>query len=129
MDAQTYSNVTAACDQIAAKTRDPGISALSSRLHRALEKEHKPTMALVSFNMNHAERFAIIKDFTGADIPGELAARVDGAPACILFDFSSTAKLVIGLRIREVFFELSLPAAVRGKGIAWQTLPLGIEGN
>lgn len=90
MDAQTYSNVTAACDQIAAKTRDPGISALSSRLHRALEKEHKPTMALVSFNMNHAERFAIIKDFTGADIPGELAARVDGAPACILFDFSRT---------------------------------------
>ena len=83
MDAQTYSNVTAACDQIAAKTQEPGISALSSRLHRALEKEHKPTMALVSFNMNHAERFAIIKDFTGTDVPGELAAKVDGASACI----------------------------------------------
>ena len=88
MDAQTYSNVTAACDQIAAKTQEPGISALSSRLHRALEKEHKPTMALVSFNMNHAERFAIIKDFTGTDVPGELAAKVDGASACILFDYS-----------------------------------------
>lgn len=88
MDAQTYSNVTAACDQIAAKTREPGISALSSRLHRALEKEHKPTMALVSFNMNHTERFAIIKDFTGTDVPGELAAKVDGVPACLLFDYS-----------------------------------------
>ena len=95
MDAQTYSNVTAACDQIAAKTQEPGISALSSRLHRALEKEHKPTMALVSFNMNHAERFAVVKDFTGVDVPEELAAKTDGTPACILFDYNRTPGILV----------------------------------
>ncbi len=95
MDAQTYTNITAACDQIAAKTQAPGISALSSRLHRALEKEHKPTMALVSFNMNHAERFAIVNDFTGIAIPEELAAKVNGAPACILFDYSRSPGILI----------------------------------
>ena len=95
MDAQTYSNITAACDQIAAKTQEPGISALAARLHRAAEREHKPTMALVSFNMNHAERFAVVKDFTGVDVPEELAAKTDGTPACILFDYNRTPGILV----------------------------------
>ena len=95
MDAQTYSNITAACDQIAAKTQEPGISALAARLQRAAEREHKPTMALVSFNMNHAERFAVVKDFTGVDVPEELAAKTDGTPACILFDYNRTPGILV----------------------------------
>lgn len=94
MDAQKYREVTDVCDLIAAKTRDAGIMALADRVHKALEQEHKPTMALVSFNMNHLERFEMVKSQTGADIPSELVSMVEGNPACIIFEYSQKPTLL-----------------------------------
>lgn len=88
MDEQNGRTAVSVCDGLAAKTGDAALGASARLLHKALEQEHKPTMALVSFNMNHAERFEIIKNFGGAAVPEELTARVKGEPACIIFDYS-----------------------------------------
>ena len=88
MDTSKQTTILQKCDLIASKTKDPGMAAFSVRLHRALEKEHKPTMALVSFNMNHAERFDLIRQFTGAALPDELTAMTEGKPVSLLLDYA-----------------------------------------
>lgn len=94
MDTQTTQKVTDVCDLMAAKTQTADMTALASRVHRALTQEHKPTMALVSFNMSHAERFEIVKSYIGAAIPSALAAKVEGEPACIFLDYSPAPTLL-----------------------------------
>lgn len=94
MDTQTTQKVTDVCDLMAAKTSTPAMTALASRVRRSLTQEHKPTMALVSFNMNHAERFEIVKNYIGAALPSELASRVEGEPACIFLDYSPAPTLL-----------------------------------
>ena len=89
MDAQKYQEAARVCDLMADRTRDSHINALAGWLHKALEREHKPTMALVSFNMNHAERFAMLKEYAGLTVPKELAERVAGEPACLIFDYAA----------------------------------------
>lgn len=94
MDTQTTQKVTDVCDLMAAKTQSADMTALASRVRRSLTQEHKPSMALVSFNMNHAERFEIVKNYIGAVLPSELAARVEGEPACIFLDYSPAPTLL-----------------------------------
>lgn len=94
MDTQKYREATEVCDRIAARTQDQAIMSLTDRMHRALEQEHKPTMALVSFNMNHSERFDIVKNYAGVEVPAELAAMVEGKPACIMLDYQKKPTLL-----------------------------------
>lgn len=94
MDAQKYHEVTNVCDLIAAKTQRAEMTALAARVHHALEQEHKPTMALVSFNMNHSERFDMVKGYAGVEIPPELVSMVEGEPACIILDYSQKPTLL-----------------------------------
>lgn len=89
MDVQKCKEAVNACDLVAAKTQDMGIIALAGRLHRMAEREHKPTMALVSFNMNHAERFEVLKSYAGIEVPAALNAKFTGEPVAIIFDYSS----------------------------------------
>ena len=47
----------------------------------------------------------------------------------VALDLLGAAELILGLGIAEVFLKLLLPLAVRRKGIARQTLPLGIQAD
>lgn len=85
-----FNEVIKACSLASEKTQDIRIKELSNYLTSSLEGTHKPTSALVSFNLNHSERYGLVSSFTGTEIPPELRAMLDDEPACIIFDYSDT---------------------------------------
>ena len=94
MDAQKINEAVKACDLLAARTQDMGIIALARRLHGMTERQHKPTMALVSFNMNHAERFELLRSYAGIEVPAELGTKAAGEPLCLVLDYSPQPTLL-----------------------------------
>ncbi|MBQ1555421.1 MAG: hypothetical protein IIZ68_08185 [Clostridia bacterium] len=94
MDAQKISEAVKACDLLAARTQDMGIITLAKRLHGMTERQHKPTMALVSFNMNHAERFELLRSYAGVEIPAALGTKAAGEPLCLVLDYSPQPTLL-----------------------------------
>lgn len=81
-------------DEIAEKTQDVKTDEIAGWLRMSLEKEHKPTMALVSFNLNHGERFHMLKQCFGVEIPEEIVEMMSGEPACLILDYRDTPTLL-----------------------------------
>ena len=65
--------------------------------------------------------------FSEADIPAQKPVHGNGG-FHVLFDFKGTAQLIVGFRIREVFFKFTLPFAVRSERITGRTKAVGIQG-
>lgn len=81
-------------DEIAEKTQDVKADEIAGWVRMSLEKEHKPTMALVSFNLNHGERFSMLKEHFGVEIPEEIRQMISGEPACLILDYQETPVLL-----------------------------------
>ncbi len=90
MSMTKYSNIIKTFDEIAEKTQDVKADRISNWVHMSLEKEHKPAMALVSFNLNHADRLNMIRQFFGIEIPKEVVHMIEGEPVCLILDYSET---------------------------------------
>lgn len=94
MSTKKYNDILKTFDEIVEKAQDIKSEAISAWAHLSLEKEHKPTMALVSFDLNHKERFNIINCFLGIEIPEEVVQMIDGDSACLILDYSETPVLL-----------------------------------
>lgn len=94
MSAKKYNNILDKFDEIAEKTQDDNVDSIAVWVRESVEKEHKPTMALVSFNLNHAERFHMVRQFFGIEIPKEIVQLVDGEPTCLILDYNETTALL-----------------------------------
>ena len=88
MRINTYDDIIKIFDEIADKTQDTTIEGIAEWVHTSSEREHKPTLALVSFNFNHTERLNMIKKHSEIEIPEEIKEMIDGKPACLMFDYS-----------------------------------------
>lgn len=88
MRINTYDDIIKIFDEIADKTQDTTIEGIAEWVHTSSEREHKPTLALVSFNFNHTERLNMIKKHFEIEIPEEIKEMIDGKPACLMFDYS-----------------------------------------
>lgn len=94
MNRKEYGNVIKILDEIAVKTQDSKTDDIASWVRTSLEEEHKPTMALVSFNLNHTDRLNILKHFFCIELPKEITEMIDGEPTCLILDYHDTPALL-----------------------------------
>lgn len=94
MDSTKYSNIIKMLDDTAEKTQDAKIDEITSWVHKSLEEEHKPTLALVSFNLNHADRVNMLKKVFDIEIPKDIVHMIDGEPACLILDYCESPALL-----------------------------------
>lgn len=94
MSVKKYNNILDKFDEIAEKTQDDNIDSIAVWARESVEKEHKPTIALVSFNLNHTERFHMVRQFFNIDMPKEIIQVIDGEPVCLILDYNETAALL-----------------------------------
>ena len=81
-------------DDIAGKVNDNEVSSLSRWLHEAIEGEHKPTLAFVSFDLNHSQHLKLIKKVLGIQVPKEKIEMFEGEPMCLIVDYSEVPVLL-----------------------------------
>ena len=80
-------------NEVAAKTRDEYLNRISDWVKTALEKEHKPSVALICFNLNHSDRLKMVKDFCGVTLPEDILRMIDGEPAGLILDYNDAPVL------------------------------------
>lgn len=94
MSTKKYNNILDKFDEIAEKTQDANVDSIAAWGRASVEEVHKPTMALVSFNLNHADKSHMIRKFCGVEIPKEIIELTEGEPACLIFDYNETVALL-----------------------------------
>lgn len=87
MSITKYRDIMDICSQISIKAEDERITDIVEWVRMSLEKDHKPTMALISFNLNHAERCSFIEQYIGIKIPKEIIQWMEGEPVCFILDY------------------------------------------
>lgn len=112
MATKKYENILDTFDEIAEKTQDGKIDSIVEWVRTSVEEVHKPTIALTSFNLNHTERFQIIKQFFGVEIPKEIVEMIDGEPICLILDYNDFPTLLNEQRNigRQILFGLPFEA-------------------
>lgn len=96
-------------DEVALRTRDEQVSQLSAWVRSALEKTHKPSLALVSFNLNHTDRLRMIRNFCEIVVPEDIINMIEGEPACLILDYNETPILINEMANANGMLELGLP--------------------
>lgn len=108
MSTKQYETILGTFDEISAKTQDDRVDSIAAWTRASIEEIHKPTIALVSFNLNHIERFRVIKQFFGVEIPEEIVAMTDWEPICMILDYNESPALLNNGRNagRQIWFGL-----------------------
>lgn len=94
MDKTKYSNIIKMLDDTAEKIQDAKVDEITGWVYKSLERGHKPTLALVSFNLNHADRVNTLKNVFDIDIPKDIVHMIDGEPACLILDYCESPTLL-----------------------------------
>lgn len=110
-----YSDMMNVCGQIKEKTQDAGIAETAAWIRMSLEKEHKPTMALVSFHSNHLERFSFLKKCAGVEVPEKIAELFEGKSVCLFLDYYNTPVIMNTDNIAGDRIVLGLPSELLKK--------------
>lgn len=96
--------------KIAESTDDTEIRNVAEWLAESLEnREHKPTLGLISFNTNHGKRFEFAEQFAGIEIPESMKNLAEGEPACFILDYNPTAGIMNEDNPEHIYI-LGLPA-------------------
>ena len=96
-------------DEVALKAHDEQLNQLSAWVRSALEKTHKPSFALVSFNLNHSDRLRMIRNYCGIAVPEDNVKLIEGEPTCLILDYNETPRLLREEATATDRLELGLP--------------------
>ncbi|MDO5132794.1 MAG: hypothetical protein Q4D81_07410 [Eubacteriales bacterium] len=94
MDINNSRRIVEAIADIAEKTKDEQLIQLSAWIKLMREKKQKPSLAVISFNLNHSDRLKMVKKMTGIEIPEEVVNLIEGEPACFILDYNDTPVLL-----------------------------------
>lgn len=83
MNLENYEAVIAACRQISETAEDARVSDRTAWMEAALSLDHKPSLALISFNPNVAELTELAEAFCGCAIPPEIGESLAGRSVCL----------------------------------------------
>ena len=90
------------------KIQDPTFCNISEWLARAIQCEHKPTIGLVAFNLNHEQRFSLLKA-QGIEVPARIVEMVEGKPCSLIFDYNDSLTIEDETDESGVSVEVGLP--------------------
>ncbi len=94
MDITKAETVLKIFDDIALRTENSKIKNIAVWAQESVKKDHKPTLGLVSFNLNHAERLNMINQYAGVKVPKEVVEMINGKSACLILDYHETPILL-----------------------------------
>lgn len=94
MSTKKYNDILDRFDEIAEKAQDTNVDSIAAWGRASVENEHKPTIAFVSFNLNHADRFHMLKQFFGMEMPEEFIKLIEGEPVCLILDYNESEALL-----------------------------------
>lgn len=95
--------------EVAEKTHDAYLNQISAWVKMALEKEHKPSIALVCFNLNHSDRLKMVKNFCEIVLPEDVLRMIEGEPIDLILDYNDVPILRNEWTASANRLELGLP--------------------
>lgn len=109
MNLDNLCEIASTINEVAAKTHDERLSQISAWVKMALEKEHKPSVALICFNLNHSDRLKIVKEFCEVTLPEDILRMIEGESVGLILDYNDTPILRNEWAASANRLELGLP--------------------